>query len=132
MSLRRRIALAAAFAVAAVAVAISVVGYVSTRSHLIGELQHELWDRARPFLEPHRGQEPGGPGGGTFPGPGDGGPPRPGAPAAGFFQGVTPDGSVALPAGESGQLPVTPQVRAIARRASGSFFSTASVNGARL
>ena len=41
MSLRRQIALAAAVAVAAVAVAVAVTGYVSTRSHEIGEIKRK-------------------------------------------------------------------------------------------
>ena len=42
MSLRRRITAAVALAVAAVAVTLGVTGYLSTRSHLIGEVQHQL------------------------------------------------------------------------------------------
>src|SRR5215472_14883939 len=53
MSLRRRIAGAAALAVAAVAVTMGVIGYLSTRSHLLGELHDELRARAAPFLKPH-------------------------------------------------------------------------------
>jgi len=128
VSLRRRIAAAAALAVAAVAIAVAVIGYVSTRSHLIGELQSELRARAQQFLEPH----PGGGGGGPETGSGKGGPqPRfqvPGQPlggAAGYFQVVSPDGRVVF----GGELPVTPQVLAIARRGSGSFFADAHVRG---
>ncbi|MFL5823226.1 MAG: ATP-binding protein [Solirubrobacteraceae bacterium] len=120
MSLRRRIALAAAFAVAAVAVAISVVGYVSTRSHLLGQVQDQLQHLAQNFLHPH--EEGGPPGGGPGePGQGQGfhvpGPPQPGA-AAGIFQLVEPDGTITV----NGGLPVTRQVLDIAHRGSGSTF----------
>jgi two-component system sensor histidine kinase MprB len=53
VSLRRRITGAATLAVAAVAVTLGVVGYLSTRSHLVGELQRELRGRASQFLQPH-------------------------------------------------------------------------------
>ena len=130
MSLRRRIALAAALAVAAVAVAVSVVGYASTRAHLTGELRQELWARARPELQPHHRPFPGAPRQGAFGRGGEEGPhAQPGGGAPGYFQIVHPDGTVSLPLGETAQLPVDSDVRAIARAASGSFFSTATVNG---
>jgi two-component system sensor histidine kinase MprB len=53
MSLRRRIAGAAAIAAALVALAITGISYASTRSHLVGEVQQELWARARVFLSDH-------------------------------------------------------------------------------
>ncbi len=138
MSLRRRIALAAAVAVAAVAVAISVVAYVSTRSHLIGELKQELWVRARPELRDHdrdevRGAEQHG---NPKRGPGPGGPgPLPqrefGA-APGYLQWVEPDGTVATPPGETVKLPVDQRVIQIARRATGSFFTSTTDRGVHL
>src|SRR5438477_6155860 len=128
MSLRRRIALAAAVAVAAVAVAISVVGYVSTRSHLIGELNHELWVRARPELQGHGHGAPGG----ALPGQPQakehdefGPPPNPrfgGAP--GYFQVVQPDGTTLIASGESERLPVDRRVLQIARSGRGSFLTS--------
>jgi two-component system sensor histidine kinase MprB len=133
MSLRRRIAGAAALAVAGAAIAVALIGYFSTRSHLIGEVQNELHARAGEFLGPHGGGG-GGPGGGQprgGPGVPDEGPgfQIPGAPplggAQGYFQVVLPDGTVA----HGGQLPVTPQVRSIARNGSGSSFSDAHVRG---
>ncbi len=130
MSLRRRIAGAAALAVAAAAIAVAVIGYVSTRSHLISEVQNELQGRAGEFLGPHRGAGgPGAPGGGQGePGERPGfqvpGPPVPGA-AQGYFQVVQPDGTVAF----GGALPVTKQVLDVARTGRGSFFSDARVNG---
>ena len=131
MSLRRRIAAAAAVAVAAVAVAVVVISYVSTRSHLISEVQGELHGLAAGALQPH-GDRGGGPGGGV---PGGGGPapgfqlpgpPERGGPT-GIFQIVEPDGTVT----RSGGLPVTPQVLGLARRGSGSVFYDAHVGTAR-
>ena len=110
MSLRRRIAGAAALAVAAVAVTMGAIGYVSTRSHLVSELRGELRERAAPFLRPH-GNGFGTPGAehGARTAPAtarriraraDGGPhhvPIPPAPrfggAPGYFQLVYPDGT---------------------------------------
>ena len=130
MSLRRRIAAAAALAVAAAAIAVAVTGYLTTRSHLISQLQTELRGRAGQFLEPHHhGFGPGGPPGGVEqPGEGPGfstpGPPPLGG-APGYFQAVLPDGTFA----HGGQLPVTSQVLSLARQRSGSFYSDAYVHG---
>lgn len=141
MSLGRRIALASALAVAAVAVAISIVGYISTRSHLINELKGELWVRARPELGQHRGAllgperpPPGRPQGGEGPQPGfPGGPPHPRFGAApGYFQVVRPDGTVVVLSGETARLPVGSRVLTIARRGTGSFFTSATVQGVHL
>jgi two-component system sensor histidine kinase MprB len=103
-----------------------------TRSHLIGELRQELWARARPALRAHHGPFPAAPRHGAFGrGGGEGPQPQPGGGAPGYFQIVHPDGSVSLPPGETAQLPVNSQVLTIARRARGSFFSVATVNGVR-
>jgi two-component system sensor histidine kinase MprB len=132
MSLRRRITAAAALAVAAVAVTMGVTGYLSTRSHLIGELQQELRARAAPFLQSH-------PSGGRRLGSSrvaagtSTGPSLPPAPAfggaPGYFQFVHPNGTVSLGSGGSVRLPVDARVLSIARRARGSFFTTATVGG---
>jgi two-component system, OmpR family, sensor histidine kinase MprB len=133
VSLRRRIAAAAALAVAAVALTLGVTGYLTTRSHLVGELQRELRSRAAPFLEPHTAH-----GGQPIPSPGGGSsqsgrPAVPSAPplggAPGYFQFVHPDGTVVAGSGGTPQLPVDAQVLGIAKQAQGSFFSTARVNG---
>ena len=128
MSLRRRIALAAALAVAAVTVAISVVGYVSTRSHLIGEVQDQLQRLAQGALRPHA--EEGGPPEGGPTGPGQGfhlpGPAERGG-ARGIFQVVEPDGTITL----NGGLPVSQQVLGIAHRGSGSTFYETPVGDTR-
>jgi two-component system sensor histidine kinase MprB len=137
MSLRRRIAGAAALAVAGAAIAVAVIGYVTTRSHLIGEVQGELRARSEQFLGPRGGG--GGPAGGSGRGPragqvepGEGSAfPVPAAPPVGgpqgVFQVVEPSGKIAFSSGV--RLPVTQQVRDVARKGSGSFFSDAHVNG---
>ncbi len=132
MSLRRRITGAAALAVAAVAVTLGVAGYLSTRSHLVGELQQELHGRAKPYLQPHTS------GGGQSGANGGGGPQFSGRPsppkapplggAPGYFQIVRPDGRVVAVTGGK-DLPVDARTLAIARRARGSFFTTATVHG---
>jgi two-component system sensor histidine kinase MprB len=130
VSLRRRIAGAAALAVAAVAITLAVTGYLSTRSALIGQLRTDLRARADAFLQPHpgRGGRGGGPGGGSgqAPGPGFPGAPEPGG-AAGTFQVVAPNGTIVV----SGtvKLPVTSQVQSLARKGSGSLFFDARVQG---
>ncbi|MBV9168340.1 MAG: hypothetical protein JO342_19550, partial [Solirubrobacterales bacterium] len=146
MSLRRRIAVAAALAVAAVAVAISVIGYVSTRSHLVGDLKGQLHSLAAPYLQPHHGpgsQGPSASGRGPQdqrPSTGDfdnrngfhtPSPPEFGA-ARGYFQVVYPDGSSARASGEQAALPVDRRAVEIAKRAHGSFFTTATVKGVHL
>ncbi len=135
MSLRRRLTAAAALAVATVAIALGIIGYLATRSHLVGELHQELQQRAAQYLQPHPGH-----GGldGNRPGDEDrarpfGVPPNPplgGAP--GYFQFVFPDGHIAAGNGSTPQLPVDAAVMRVARQARGSFFSTATVNGIRV
>ncbi len=118
MSLRRRITAAVALAVAAVAVTLGVTGYLSTRSHLIGEVQHQLRGRVSPLLQPPRSRPK---------------PVVPGTPvlggAPGYFQFVYPNGRVRVPEGGSAQLPVDGQVLSISARGRGSFFRTAWIHG---
>ena len=126
MSLRRRIAGAAALAVAAVAITLAVTGYLSTRSALIGQIHTDLRARAETFLGPHGGSfgEHHGPPsdrGAGFPAP-----PESGG-AAGLFQIVRPDGTVATSSGR--QLPVTKEVLTVAHHRSGSLFLDARVHG---
>ncbi|HLJ02418.1 MAG TPA: HAMP domain-containing sensor histidine kinase [Solirubrobacteraceae bacterium] len=131
MSLRNRIAAAAALAVAAVAVAVAVIGYESTRSQLVGQVQHDLRIRAQTFLRPHGG-------GGPDRGQGQQGGLHPGPPdlsiAPGYFQIVNEDGTVQLPPDEKGAttLPVTQRVLSLARSGSGSFFYDTRVSGHHL
>jgi len=133
VSLRRQIALAAAVAVAAVAVAVAVTGYVSTRSHEIGEIKSELRDRAAPAVQDHarprneRGGEPGGGAAGRGRGFQEPPPPAFGG-AQGYFQVVEPDASVSA----GGQLPVTGAVLRLARQGAGSLFYDAHVNGTHI
>jgi two-component system sensor histidine kinase MprB len=133
VSLRRRIAGAAALAVAAVAVMLGVTGYLSTRSHLVGELQQELRARAAPFLQAHpSGSRGPGSGGGRTPRPSAGSrvpanPPLGGAP--GYYQFVYPDGHVRAGNGGNPQLPVDSRVLEVAKQARGSFFKRATVGG---
>ncbi len=152
MSLRRRLTGAAALAVAAVAVTLGVTGYLSTRSHLLGEVRQELRGRAEPFLGPHPGSagarsnhanagagsnhanagagagaERGGPG---PPGREPANPPFGGAP--GYFQFVHPSGRVYAGNGGTPELPVDARTLEIASRAHGSFYSTARVDGVHL
>ena len=137
MSLRRRIAVATGLAVAAVAIAVGVVGYLDTRSHLIGEVKQELHARASLYLRKsksgaplplpqakshERGQAQRQTGSGLPPVPALGG-------APGYFEFVYPDGTAVAPAGGPPQLRVDAQVLEIARRGSGSYFTTAHVKG---
>jgi two-component system sensor histidine kinase MprB len=130
VSLRRRISGAGTLAVAAVALTLGATGYLSTRSHLVGQLQQELRQRAAQGLQAHgsgsanAGSTPGA-GGSSRPGGVPPAPPLGGAP--GYFQFVKADGAVAAGNGGTPQLPVDAQVLAIARRARGSFFSTTRV-----
>src|SRR5579875_1587184 len=127
MSLRRRIAAAAAAAVAAVAAAVALTGYLTTRSHLVGEVRTELRARAA-FLQPHPGNrqdEAGGPGqaqprGGAQPDEEFQPPPAPLGGAQGILQVVSPSGQVLHSSGA--RLPVTAAVRRIGRRRAGSAF----------
>ncbi|HEY2006120.1 MAG TPA: HAMP domain-containing sensor histidine kinase [Solirubrobacteraceae bacterium] len=138
MSLRRRITGAVAIAVAAVAVGLSVTGYLSTRSHVLGELRSELQSRAAPFLQPHNdgGGNPGRGGGGPGGGPVFGGGQNDGAPASpplggtpGYFESVFPDGHVVARNGGTPELPVDAAVLKIARSGTGSFYRSATVRG---
>jgi two-component system, OmpR family, sensor histidine kinase MprB len=134
VSLRRRIAGAAALAVAAVAVMLAAVGYLSARSHLVGQVQQELRGRAAPYLMPHGPGHHGiggGPPGGEPSSQTDNGlpanPPLGGAP--GYFQFVFPDGHVVAGNGGTPKLPVDARVHEIAGQGHGSFYSSATVDG---
>jgi two-component system, OmpR family, sensor histidine kinase MprB len=137
VSLRRRIGAAAAVAAAAVAVALSITGYFSTRSALVGQIRNDLHMQAQRYVQQAR--EGGGAGGGAgnpadndFAQPDNGGqggfpgPPGPGG-AQGYFQIVNPDGSVH--SSSTIRLPVPSQVLDIARNRRGSTYFSATVNG---
>ena len=116
MSLRRRITAAVAVAVATVAVTLGVTGYLTTRSHLIGEVQHQLLGRVFLLLRSNAHR-----------------PAVPAAPALGgapeYFQFVYPTGRVRVPEGGSAQLPADAHVLRIAKQGRGSFFTTARIHG---
>jgi len=116
VSLRRRITAAVALAVATVAVTLGVTGYLTTRSHLIGEVQHQLLGRVFLLLRSnaHRPAVPA--------------PPALGG-APGYFQFVYPNGRVRVPEGGSAQLPADAHVLRIAKQGRGSFFTTARIHG---
>jgi two-component system sensor histidine kinase MprB len=119
VSLRRRITAAVALAVATVAVTLGVTGYLTTRSHLIGEVRHQLLGRVYQLLQSKTH-----------------GPAVPAAPALGgapgYFQFVYPNGRVRVPEGGSAQLPADARVLRIAKQGRGSFFTTARVHGVDL
>jgi two-component system, OmpR family, sensor histidine kinase MprB len=122
--------LAAAVAVAAAAVAVAVISYLSTRSHLIGNIKHDLRARAAPAVQDQseHGRPSGGPGGPES-GPGFQEPPAPAfGGAQGYFQVVERDGTVST----GGELPVTSGVLQIARRSAGSLFYATEVNSTHL
>jgi two-component system sensor histidine kinase MprB len=116
VSLRRRITGAVALAVAAVAVTLGVTGYLSTRSHLIDEIQHQLRGRVALLLRSNANRP-------AIPAP----PVLGGAP--GYFQFVYPNGRVV--AGDRGkpQLPANAHVLRISKQARGSFYTTARIHG---
>ena len=116
MSLRRRITAAVALAVATVAVTLGVTGYLTTRSHLIGEVQHQLQGRVFLLLRSNANRP-------AVPAP----PALGGAP--GYFQFVYPNGRVRVPEGGSAQLPADAHVLRIAKQGRGSFFTTARIHG---
>lgn len=139
MSLRRRIAAAAALSAAFVAIAIGGIAYASTSSQLVTQIKQELRTRAEPYLGPHPGGQRGAPGRGGSKLDLDhdsGGPPIPQAPplggAPGYFQFVHPDGTVVAGSGGTPELPVNAHALEIARRASGSFYESVYVRGTHL
>jgi two-component system sensor histidine kinase MprB len=103
-------------AVATVAVTLGVTGYLTTRSHLIGEVQHQLLGRVFLLLRSnaHRPAVPAAPALGGAPG---------------YFQFVYPTGRVRVPEGGSAQLPADAHVLRIAKQGRGSFFTTARIHG---
>ena len=145
MSLRRRITAVVAVAVAAIAILIGAVGYLSTRSKLISGVRQELSQRGsdwtmRQSLTGGQGSFPTSGTSGSSAFPGASGerfhiPPSPafgGAP--GYFQVVTPSGVASTPfyGSNSVKLPVTAAVRRAAKGQGSRFFFDATVNGHHL
>ncbi|MEA2311121.1 MAG: two-component system, OmpR family, sensor histidine kinase MprB, partial [Solirubrobacteraceae bacterium] len=126
MSLRRRIALLSAAAVA-IAVALGAgVAYVAVRAELLKEVDDALTGQAR-FVADRAPLALARPGRAALPAP----PPRRGGPIA-YAQLVSTGGGVVLLGGARLMLPVTPAVRSAAATRTGRFFTDASVNGSRL
>src|SRR5258708_16499376 len=120
MSLRRRIAAATALSVAAVAIAVGIVGYVSTRSHLIGEIKSELRARSARYRRAHRAGAPqllpfaGRQGQSAAPGRQAAIPPGPAlGRAPGYFQFVYPHPKVVAPLAAKPQPHLAPPVPAL-------------------
>jgi two-component system sensor histidine kinase MprB len=147
MSLRRRITAATTLAVAAVAITLGAVSYLSARSHLIGDTRNQLSQRADSFLHSNPGNVNGGTNGNANSnangrandGDNDGREPSPDGPtpplfggAPGDFQIVYPSGRVLAVRGGTSDLPVTAQVKAIARTGRGSFYRAVTVKGKHL
>jgi two-component system, OmpR family, sensor histidine kinase MprB len=139
MSLRTRIAVAAATAVAAGALGLGTIGYLANRTKLIGEIHQELRQRAQALLSAHRhdddhrdpARDPrDGPGGcGSFASVHLAAPDLGGA--RGYFQFVCSDGKVAAEQGGT-DLPVTPRALQVARQGQGSSFSSGYVQRAHV
>jgi two-component system sensor histidine kinase MprB len=135
MTLRQRITGATALAVAAAVLTMGVVGYIVVRSHLRGEIDKALMQRAQPFLQAHPKSSQGHDGDDHARKPG----PRPGAPppetpspepfggASGYFQFVYPNGKAVGEGGAAPQLPVTPGAKTIAQRARGRFYTDETI-----
>lgn len=133
MSLRARIALAAAAAVAAVTVLLGAIGYFPTRAQLIDQLRQQLQQKADGLLSSDQ-QDGHGPGpqdhsqsngcSGEF----DGFANSALGAASGYVQFICPGGLSHAADGGTPQLPVTSAVRALARAGNGKFFYSAYVS----
>jgi two-component system, OmpR family, sensor histidine kinase MprB len=139
MTLRQRITGGTALAVAAAVLIMGFVVYVVVRSHLRGEIDQALMQRARPFLQAHptsgsgavrtdgddparnRAQRPG-----ERPPPAP--TPEPFGGASGIFQFVYPSGTAFGENGSPPQLPVTPAAKAIAQHGKGHFYMDETVS----
>jgi two-component system sensor histidine kinase MprB len=141
VSLRARIAGAAALAVALVVVIAAVAIYLGVRSELRGEVDDSLRDRAegialigadeRPFrIGPGDGAGRQLPPGGrrVFPAPR----PEPFGGPAGYVQLVLPSGHVVRRPGSEDALPADDRAREIARAGAGEFFTDTRAGGTHL
>ncbi len=144
MSLHRRITAAAAFAVAAACLVFAPVGYLATRAKLLQEVKLELARLAQPFLGSRTGARrsvlrPPASDVDSTTGTctfglvnGDSGVDAALGGPTGYVQSVCPDGRVIARNGGTPQLPVTPRVRAVARRLEGAYYFTTVVERTRL
>jgi two-component system sensor histidine kinase MprB len=138
VSLRTRIAGAAALAVALVVVIAAVAIYLGVRAELRGEVDDSLRERAAAIgtLSEGRGPGPGdridrggaGRPGRLFPVP----PPEPFGGPGGFAQLVLPSGHVVRRPGTDDALPVDGRAREIARAGSGEELADTTVSGTHL
>jgi len=162
VTLRTRIAAAASLSVALAVLAAAVGLYIAVRSDLQGEIDQSLRQRAQAFVA-GSGAGPPGPGAGTGgPGaPGEGPPageppnrggafpdngsvaqdrfprrvePAPFGAASGYVQFISPQGIVAVPAGQgtSPRIAVSGEDKAIAAAGAGGALSDRTVKGTKL
>jgi two-component system sensor histidine kinase MprB len=163
MTLRTRIAAVASLSVAIAVFAVAIGLYIAVRSDLRGEVDSTLRARAHGFMQPptlaplvgpgapapaagssaggvqERGPASPGDGGGgarrsprSFPGSIE---PAPFGAASGYVQFISPQGTVAVPAGQgssSTAIALTPLDRAIAERGDGSSLTDRHVGGTAL
>jgi two-component system sensor histidine kinase MprB len=139
VSLRTRITLAAAGAVAAVAILLGAVGYFPTRARLVDQVRQQLQQRAATLLsqqsDTHAHVDGGGPdaasaitsGCATSSDLRVSSPGFTGAP--GYVQSVCSNGQTVAGDGGAPQLPVTSQVLNVARSGTGAFYFSAYVRG---
>jgi hypothetical protein len=128
VSLRTRITLAAAVAVAAVSLGLGTIAYFAMRAQQVDEIRQQLRERVqRPHTQGTGSRDTGTTsthhGGAQVcvssvaqhaPAPALGG-------APGYLQSVCPNGRVVADQGGTPLLPVTAKVRTLAKKASGSF-----------
>ncbi len=151
MSLRVRLGLASGIAVAIAVIAVSVSAYAGLSSQLYGQVDNSLRSLASNILAraglpaggaPAPGSESGGQDTGSFSSPDQTGDPGEGlnlgdaGPAFGGATGVVtlvhPDGTVYVPPGQNGRIPVIATDRALAASGSGRRFSDRTANGTDL
>ncbi len=121
MTLRARLTLSAAAAVALAVVLASIAVYFVVRSELRGEVDDALKGRANTIVRPFDDDR-------EFP---DVPPPILGGPG-GYVQLVTADGSSARERGSNVALPVNEHTQAVAAGTKGAYFSDATVAGTRV
>ena len=146
MSLRTRMALAAGVAVAIAAVAVAVASYEGTRSKLQGQVDQQLQSLIKaplvnigigpgggPSSLPQRGPEESRTGG-NDPDEGLGFerlPPQAFGGAPGTFTLFKRDGGTYVPPGKY-EIPSTPDIKALASRGSGQFYTDMRANGTHI
>ena len=121
MSLRTRLVLGAAAAVAIAVIAVALFAYDATSNRLHNQIDATLRDRVR-SLDEVRGRPIDEPGGVVLPRIPYGGP-------AAFAQFVVQDGRIFYPRDQAGTLPVSPRARSVAVGGRGEFFEEISVQG---